>query len=85
MDVEGPLPLGIKGGMVGTMVDGVGSPLMGSFQTTTCAVVMGPLEGITMMMGGKDVGPPPTIPLWKGSRYAPSMGIDKVVKKGGSD
>ena len=70
MDVEGPLLLGIKGGMVGTMVAGVGPPQVGSVSTTVYGVEMGQLEGIPMMMGGKDIGPPPTITLWKGFECA---------------
>ena len=84
MDVEGPLPLGIKGGMVGTMVTSVGLPLMGSIPVVVCVVVMVPLEGILVMMGGKDVGPLPTIPMWKGSGCMPTMGLDEAIKKLGS-
>ena len=62
MDVEGPLPPGKKSGMVGTAVAVVGPTLVGSIPKIVCAMVMVPLEGIPMMMGGKDVGPPPTIP-----------------------
>ena len=46
MDVEGPLPLGINNGMVGTVVAGAGLPLVGSIPTTVCAVMVVPLAGI---------------------------------------
>ena len=58
---------------------------MGSVPLAVCVVVMGPLVGIPMMMGGKDIGPPPTIPPWKGSGCAPAMGLDGAVNKVGSD
>ena len=67
MDMEGPLPPGIQGGMVGTTVAGVGPPVVGNVPAAVCVVEMGPLEGIPVMMGGKDIGPPPTIPLWNGT------------------
>ena len=85
MDVEGPLPPGIKSGIGGTTVADVGPLLVGSIPTTMCVVVMGPLEGIPVMMGGKDVGPPPTMPPWKGYRCVPVKGIDGVVNKVGLD
>ena len=75
MDVEGPLSPVIKGCMVGTMVVGVDLPPVGSIPLAMCVVVMDPLAGISVMMGGKDIGPPPTIPLWKGSGCALSMGL----------
>ena len=57
MDMEGPVhPSGI-GGMVETMIASVGMPLMGGMPKTMCVVVMGPLEGILVMMGDKEVGP----------------------------
>ena len=62
MDVERPVPLGIYGGTIGIVVDGVGPPLVGSVPTVVCVVVMVPIGGIPMMMGGKDAGPPQTIP-----------------------
>ena len=45
----------------------------------------GPAKGIPMVMGGKDKIPPPTIPLWKGSRCVPTMGLDRAVHKVGLD
>ena len=56
MDVEGPLPLGGTGGMVETIVASVGMPLMGGMPIAVCVVIMGPLEGIPMMIGDKHVG-----------------------------
>ena len=85
MDMEGPLPPGIKGCMVGTTVAGVGLPLVGSIPAAVCAVVMGPLEGIPVMISGKDIGPLPTIPLWKGSGCALAMGLVGAVNKVGLD
>ena len=75
---------GMKGGMVGTMVAGVGPPLVGNI-SRVCVVVMGLLEGIPMIMDGKDIGPPLNIPPWKGSGCTPAMGLDGVVNKTGSD
>ena len=66
MVMEGPLPQSMKGGMVGPMVAGMRPILMGSVPTTTFVVEVVPLEGIPVMMGGKYVSPPPTIPQWKG-------------------
>ena len=85
MDMEGPLPPSGIGGMVETMVASVGMPLMGGMPTTTCVVVMGPLEGIPVMMGDKDVGPFPTTPPSKGSGCVPSVGLDGAVNKVGLD
>ena len=74
MEVKGPLPPCMSGGMVGTMVDGVGPPLVGSRPTTVCAVKKGPLgpgfvsqvEGIPRMMGQMDTTPRSTIPPERG-------------------
>ena len=91
--MEEPLPLGTNGGTVGTTMDGVGPPLVGSKVEKMCTVEKGPLgsepidpvEGIPVMMGGIDTSPLPTIPPWKGSGCAPTMGLDGAVKKVGSD
>ena len=93
MNMGGPLPPGIKGGMVGTTVSGMGPPLLGSVPASVCVVAMGPLEPepvgpveeILVMMGGKDTCLVPTIPLWKGSGCTPAMGLDGVVNKAGLD
>ena len=84
MYVEGLLHPDIKGSMVETTVADVGPPLIGSVPVAVFVVVMSPLEGIPMMMVGKDIGPLKTIPSWKGSICTPTMGIDGVVKKVGS-
>ena len=62
MDVEGPVPPFGTGGMVETTVAGVVMPLMGGMPMTVYAVVVGPLEGIPVMMGDKYVGSLPTTP-----------------------
>ena len=62
MDVEGSLPPSEMGGMVETTVAGVWMPLMRRIPISACVVVMGPLEGILLMMDDKDVGPLPTTP-----------------------
>ena len=67
------------------MVVGAGLPLMGSIPISACAVAMGALARIPVMMGGKDVGPTPTIPPWKGSGCMPAMGLDGAVNKVGSN
>ena len=67
------------------MVDGAGPLLVDIIPTTMCAMVLGPLEGIPVMMGGKDIGPMPTIPPWKGSGCMPTMGLDGVINKLGLD
>ena len=93
IEVEGPLPKGINGGMVGTMVTGVGTPLVGSGQEIVCVVVnrplglgpIGPVEGIPIMKSGTDTSPLPTISPWKGSRCAPTMGINGTMNKVGLD
>ena len=93
MDMEGPLSLGIKVSIVGTMVASVGPPLVCSVLAAMCAVAMVPLEprlvipveGIPIMMGGKDIVPPPTIPLWKGYGCTQAMGLEGEMNKVGSD
>ena len=50
MDVEGPLPLGIKGGIVGNMVTSVGLPLMGCKITMEFVAVLGSLAAIVVAM-----------------------------------
>jgi len=74
MKLDGPLPPRMNDGMVGTMVDEVGPPLVGSRPTTVCAVKKGPLgpgfvsqvEGIPRMMGQMDTTPRSTIPPERG-------------------
>ena len=67
--------LGRYGGMVGIVVAIVGTLLVGSV----------PLAGILMLMGGRDMGPLPTIPPNKGSIFIPTMGIDSVMNRFNSD
>ena len=50
MAVEGPLPPGMNGGTVGIVGVGVGLPLMGSIFTMVCAMVLGPLARMLVMM-----------------------------------
>ena len=47
-------------------------------------MVVVPLGGIIMLMGGKDMGPPLIIPLEKGSIFVATMGLDDVVTRFGS-
>ena len=82
MEVEGPIPPCMNGGMVGTMMDRAGPPLFGSGPTTVCEVVRGPLgtrpigptEGISGMTGGTDTSPLLTIPPLKGVRRCTDHG-----------
>ena len=68
--MEGPFLSGINGGMVGTAIVRVGSPLVGSRPTIVCTVENGPLvpglvslvEGTPIMMGGMDTSPLPIVP-----------------------
>ena len=70
MKLDGPLPPRMNDGMVGTMVDEVGPPLVGSRPTTVCTVekvplglgLVGPAEGIPRIMGGTDSCPLSTVP-----------------------
>ena len=70
IDVEGPLPPGINGGMEVVTIVGMGPPLVGSEPTTVCGVQRDPLglgpidpvERIPIMIGGMDVSPLLTIP-----------------------
>ena len=69
--MEGPFPSGINGGMLGTTIVRVRSPLVGSRPTVVCIVENGalvpglvsPVEGKPIMMGGMDTIPLPTVPL----------------------
>ena len=56
-------------------------PLMGSVPTVACVVVAVPLEGISVIMGGKDIVPPPLSPLKKGSGLVTAMGLDGAVNR----
>ena len=85
MFMEGTLPPGIKGGILGIVVTSAGPLLVGNVPTAACTVVLGPLARATVTMGGKDVGPLSTIPLCKGSKCTPSMGIDWAVNKFNSE
>ena len=92
MDMEGPLTPCMNGGMVGTMVVGVGPPLVGSGPGAVCVVAKGPLglgpfslvEGILVMMGETDTIPLPTFPPWNILGCALVMGLDGAVKNVGS-
>ena len=70
---------------MGIWVASVGPLLVGSIPKNACIVVLGPLEGIPITMGGKDVDHLLTILLWKGSRNTPAMGLDSEVNKLGLD
>ena len=69
--------------MLGIVVADAGLPLVGSIPTVACAVVVVPLVGRPMMMGGRDIVPLPTIPLKKGSGFVPAMGLDGAMNKVG--
>ena len=81
MEVEGPLPPCINGGMVGTTVARVGPPLVGGGPTTVCAVAriplgpgpVGPVEAIPGMMGGMEQAHYQSSPL-KGVRRCTNHG-----------
>ena len=73
-----------QGGILGIVVTSAGPLLVGNVPTAACTVVLGTLARATVTMGGKDVGPPPTIPPWKGPRCTLAMGLDGVVNKLGS-
>ena len=70
MSVEGPLPLGIKVGMVVMTMVGMEPLLVGSEPAVVCAVTRVPLgprhiglvEGIPVMIGGMDMSPLLEIP-----------------------
>ena len=70
IEVEGPLPPGINGGMFGNVVAIMGSPIVGNKPEAMCVVGKGPLvpgpiglvEGMLVMIGGIDVIPLLTIP-----------------------
>ena len=50
MVVEGPLPIGMRGGTVVRMGVGVGPPLMSYELTTVFVAMMGPLAMIVVVM-----------------------------------
>ena len=85
MVVEGPLPPGMEGGMVGLVAAGAGPLLVGSVPTTSCVAVVILLAGIPVLMGGRNMGPPPTIPPEKGSKFVSAMGIDCAVTRFSSE
>ena len=64
--VEGPLPPSMYGGTVGILGAAIGPPPMGGVLIAACAVVLGVLAGMFVMMRGSDMGPLPTIPSKKG-------------------
>ena len=85
MVTKGSLPPVMYGGAIRIIGAGVGPPLMGSVPTVACIMVVLPLAGIRVIMGGKDMGPLPITPPKKGSRFMPAMGLDGVVNKLGFD
>ena len=85
MVVKGSLPPVMYGGAIRIIGAGVGPPLMGSVPTVACIMVVLPLAGMPVIMGGKDMGPLPLTTPKKGSIFMPAMGLEGVVKKLGSD
>ena len=50
MVTEEPMPPSMKGGTVGIVGVGVGTPIMGSKFTMVCPTILGPLVGMLVAM-----------------------------------
>ena len=50
-----------------------------------CMTVLGPLEGVLVVVWGMDVGPLPITKPKNGSGFAPAMGLDGAVCRSSPD
>ena len=80
MCAEGPLPPCVASGPAWLVTMGGGSLLM-----IVCLTVLGPPAGMLVTGCGVDMGPLAMVMSKNGSELAPSMGLDGVVCRFGSN